>query len=127
MINKTCYRDPKNAKLGGICAGIARYFDCEIWLIRLITFSLFLFSLGTWVIVVYIALYFILDETPQKFHGGQGFSSAYQMKNKAWQSGQNAQQILEKIDQDLNHSEQSIEQLESYVTSFRFTMHQTFK
>jgi len=127
MINEKFYRDPQNAKLGGICAGIASYFDCEIWLVRLITFSLFLFSLGTWVIVAYIALYFILDEAPQKFPEGKGFTSAYQMKNRAWQSGQSAQQILEKIEQDLNQSEKRIETLESYVTSFRFSMHQKFK
>ena len=127
MINKKLYRDPNNAKLGGICAGIARYFDCEIWLIRVITFSLFVFSFGTWVIVVYIALYFILDEMPQKFPEGKAFTSTYQMKNKPWQSGQSAHQILEKIDQDLYHSEKRIEVLESYVTSFRFTMHQKFK
>jgi len=126
MTNKKLYRDTNNAKLGGICAGIAHYFECETWLIRLITFSLFLFSLGTWVIVAYIALYFILEVTPQKFSERKNFSSTYQMKNSAWQSGQSAQQILEKIEQDLNKSEKRIEQLESYATSFRFSMHQKF-
>ena len=127
MTDKKLYRDPSNGKLGGICAGLATYFDSETWLIRLITFTLFLFSFGTWVIIAYIALYFILDETPQKFKQGQGFTSDYQMKNKAWKSGQSAEQILKNIDQDLNNSEKSIEGMESYVTSFRFTMHQKFK
>ena len=127
MTDKKLYRDPTNAKLGGVCAGLARYFDSEIWLVRLITFSLFLFSLGTWVIIAYIALYFILDEVPQKIQHGQGFTSDYQMKNKAWKTGQSAEQILKNIDKDLNQSEKSIERMESYVTSFRFTMHQKFK
>lgn len=127
MNDKKLYRDPSNAKLGGICAGIARYFECEIWLVRLITVTLFLFSLGTWVIVAYIALYFMLDEAPQKFDREAGFNSEYQMKNRAWKPGQSAHDILEKIDQDLDKSEKSIEGLESYVTSFRFTMHQKFK
>jgi len=127
MINKKLYRDPINAKLGGICAGIARYFECETWLVRLITFTLFLLSLGTWVIIAYIALYFILDEAPQKFSQHQGFASDYQMKNKAWKTGQTAQQILSKVDEALNQSENKIEKIESYVTSFRFTMHQKFK
>jgi len=127
MIDKKLYRDPNNAKLGGICAGIARYFECEIWLVRLITVTLFLFSLGTWVIIAYIALYFMLDEAPKKFDHEAGFNSIYQMKNRAWKPGQSAHDILEKIDQDLNKSEKSIEDLESYVTSFRFTMHQKFK
>lgn len=126
-MDKKLYRDPNNAKLGGICAGIARYFECEVWLIRLITITLFLFSLGTWVIIAYIALYFILDEAPHKFKQETGFTSAYQMKNKPWKTGQSAHQILEKIEQDLNDSEKNIENLESYVTSFRFTMHQKFK
>ena len=127
MTDKKLYRDPTNAKLGGVCAGLARYFDSEIWLVRLITFSLFLFSLGTWVIVAYIALYFILDEAPKIFQHGRGFTSDYQMKNKAWKTGQSAEQILKNIDKDLNQSEKSIETMESYVTSFRFTMHQKFK
>lgn len=127
MTKQKLYRDTLNAKLGGICAGLARYFDCEIWLVRLITVSLFIFSLGTWVIIAYIALYFILDELPQKFSPGQGFSSDYQMKNKAWKTGQSAEQILKKIDKDLNQSEKNIETMESYVTSFRFTMHHKFK
>lgn len=127
MTDKKLYRDPINAKLGGICAGIARYFECEIWLVRLITVALFIFSLGTWVIVAYIAMYFILDENPQKFSAQQEFTSPYQMKNNAWKTGQSAPQVLRKIEQDLNQSEKNIEQMESYVTSFHFTMHQKFK
>lgn len=127
MTDKKLYRDPKNAKLAGICAGLARYFECETWLVRVITFSLFLFSLGTWVILAYIVLYFILDETPDKFQQEQAFTSNYQMKNRAWKTGQTAQQILETVEADLNQSERNIEKLESYVTSFSFTMQQKFK
>ncbi len=127
MINKKLYRDPVNAKLGGICAGIACYFECDTWLVRLITFLLFLLSLGTWVIIAYIGLYFILDEAPEKFSQHQGFSSAYHTKNNTWQTDQTAQQLLKKMDETLNQSEKKIEKIESYVTSFRFSMHQKFK
>ncbi|MCC5886771.1 MAG: PspC domain-containing protein [Gammaproteobacteria bacterium] len=38
------YRDPDRAWLAGVCAGLARYFGVEPWVVRLIAISLFLFN-----------------------------------------------------------------------------------
>ena len=35
IVRKTLFRDPKNGKLGGVCAGLAEYFGVEIWLMRI--------------------------------------------------------------------------------------------
>ena len=124
---KTLYRDPKNGKLGGVCAGMAEYFGTEVWLIRLLVFSAFLFSAGIFVVLAYIAAYFILDTMPEQREWQQSLYKKQNLKKKAWQAGQSAQQILHSINNDLDKAEKDIEYLEGYVTSFAFKMAHEFK
>lgn len=124
---KKLYRDPKNGKLGGICAGLAEYFGLEIWIIRLFVISAFLFSAGFFVVIAYIAACFILDELPAQRQWQQSIYKAHTMKKNAWQSGHSAQQILKNVNAELDQIENSIEQMESYVTSFTFKMDCEFR
>ena len=57
------YKNPDQAKLCGVCAGLTEYFDFETWVVRVIAFSFFLFSGGTAVIAYFVAC-FILDPKP---------------------------------------------------------------
>lgn len=52
------YRDPDRAWLAGVCAGLARYFGVEPWVLRLVVISLFLFNafLMFWAYIAGIAL-----------------------------------------------------------------------
>lgn len=59
---KTLYRDPANGKLGGVCAGLAEYFDMEIWLVRILVVSAFLLGGGFFIIVAYVAAMLILEK-----------------------------------------------------------------
>ena len=36
------YRDAANAKVSGVCAGVAKYFDLNVWLVRGLTIVAFL-------------------------------------------------------------------------------------
>ena len=123
---KTLYRDPKNGKLGGVCAGIAEYFGAEVWIIRLLAVSAFLFSGGFLIVLAYIAAYFILDEMPEQREWQQSIYKKHNVKKKPWQSGQSAQQILENINSELDQIEDDIEHMEAYVTSFAFKMDREF-
>ena len=124
---KTLYRDPNNGILGGVCAGIAEYFSSEVWIIRLLVVSAFLFSAGLFVSIAYIAAYFILDKMPEQREWQQSIYKKHNLKRKAWQSGQSAQQVLQSVNDDLNKVENDIEHLEGYVTSFAFKMDREFK
>ncbi len=126
MRKKTLYRDPKNAKLGGVCAGIAEYFSIEIWLVRLIVISAFLFSAGFLVIIAYIAAYFILNKMPEKQEWRQSIYQAHNIKKKSWQAGHSAEQILENVNRELEDMDKEIQQMEAYVTSFAFKMNREF-
>ena len=58
------YRDPKNGKIAGVCAGIADYFNLETWLVRILTVTAFFLLAGPFILVTYVAAWFILDFVP---------------------------------------------------------------
>lgn len=75
------YRDSDRAWLAGVCAGLARYFGVEPWVVRLIAVSLFLFNafLMFW---AYIAGVVLLAKRPQG-NGGRYVSAAIKASDRA--------------------------------------------
>jgi phage shock protein C len=120
MNKKRLYRNPENAKLAGVCAGIAEYFDIEVWLVRLLVVSVFLFTAGFFVSLAYLVAYFTLDEMPEKQQWQQNAYKKHKIKNKAWQTGNSAQKILKNISIELDKMQKNIEQMEGYVTSLKY-------
>jgi phage shock protein PspC (stress-responsive transcriptional regulator) len=55
-------RDVEHRKIAGVCAGIARYFDVDVTLVRAATAAAILF--GPAVIVAYAILWWALDPAP---------------------------------------------------------------
>lgn len=59
-IKKRLYRDPDDKAIGGVCAGLAHYFDIDVVWIRLATFLLIFFGgVSLW---VYIILWIVIPE-----------------------------------------------------------------
>jgi phage shock protein PspC (stress-responsive transcriptional regulator) len=53
------YRDPDHRVIGGVCSGIAAYWNMEIWLVRLVFLILAFMGVG---ILIYLILYIVLPE-----------------------------------------------------------------
>ena len=53
------YRDTDHRVIGGVCAGIAAYWNIELWLVRVIFFVLAMMGVG---ILIYLILYIVLPE-----------------------------------------------------------------
>jgi phage shock protein PspC (stress-responsive transcriptional regulator) len=53
------YRDTDRRVIGGVCAGIAAYWNIELWPVRLIFFVLAMMGVG---ILIYLILYIVLPE-----------------------------------------------------------------
>jgi phage shock protein PspC (stress-responsive transcriptional regulator) len=53
------YRDTDHRVIGGVCSGMAAYWDIELWLVRLIFFVLLIMGVG---ILIYLILYVVLPE-----------------------------------------------------------------
>ena len=62
-MEKKLYRDKKNEKIAGVCAGIADYFKWDVTIIRLI-WVLFVLAGGSGVLL-YIACAFVIPEKPE--------------------------------------------------------------
>lgn len=135
------YRNPSNGKIAGVCAGIADYFGWETWLVRILVVSGVLFGMP-FLILGYVAAWFILDKTPK----GQVKQSKYQragkskysqdesaseyeqvkesikVKARVWQSGEPPKQAFHDIRRKFSSLEKQLQAIEHYVTSSEFTV-----
>ncbi|KGA95657.1 phage-shock protein [Alkalihalobacillus alcalophilus ATCC 27647 = CGMCC 1.3604] len=57
---KRLYRDQDDRKLAGICAGVAKYFNIDPTLVRIITVAVFFMTGGFPVLFAYIIGAFII-------------------------------------------------------------------
>ena len=55
------FRDPQNAMLGGVCAGLAAYLNIDVSLVRLLTVAISLLSVST-AAIVYLILWIVVPE-----------------------------------------------------------------
>jgi len=145
--NRQLFRDPKQGKIAGVCAGLASYFNIEIWLVRIIVISAFLLMTGPFIFVAYIAAWLILDKKPEHLDTttnnandnsassdgassfvGKGYRNQSAsdekvcVKAKVWQAGMPPKQAFVNIQQRFNRSENRLRKLESYVTSKEFQL-----
>ena len=59
---RTIYRDTDDQKIGGVCSGLARYFDLDPLLVR-VAFVAALFLSGA-SLVAYLLLWWLVDPAP---------------------------------------------------------------
>ena len=94
------YKNSNQAKLFGVCAGIAQFWGADVALVRIMTvFFSFVFPPT---VFFYVLLAFLLSNAPQD----DSFSRA-----------------LEVLEQDFKLIEMHVLQLEDYVTSDAFALH----
>ena len=136
------YRNPTSGKVAGVCAGIADYFGWETWLVRILVVSGVLFGMP-FLILGYVAAWFILDKNPKKqgkqskYHSAgasrysQGNSASnddeqvnesIKVKARVWQSGEPPKQAFHDIRRKFSSLEKQLQAIEQYVTSSEFTV-----
>ncbi|OOE58913.1 phage shock protein C [Salinivibrio sp. ML323] len=127
-MSNTLYRDPENGRIAGVCAGLANHFGMETWLVRILTVSAFLLGFGFFVVVAYIAAVLILDKKPLEVRQEPSAAQQeHQVKQKPWQSGKSASQLIADLDREFSQMEDKVTHMEAYVTSSTFNVDQAFK
>ncbi|MFT5277345.1 MAG: phage shock protein C [Glaciecola sp.] len=145
----TLYRDPKNGKIAGVCAGIAEYFKLETWLVRILVITAFFLMAGPFMFVTYVAAWFLLDKKPEgdfassvKSDSTTSNTSAtsgdsawswksagnsvnhderkIEVKSRVWQAGEPPRQAFFDIQERFRVTELKLRKLEGYVTSSEF-------
>lgn len=139
------YRNASRGKIAGVCAGIADYFGWEAWLVRILVVSGVLFGMP-FLILGYVAAWFILDKTPTNRNHGKfcqpenasHFSKEnakntqdceyeqdnahIKVKARIWQSGEPPKQAFHDIRKKFGSLEKKLQGIEQYVTSSEFTV-----
>ena len=60
--DRTLYRDPEDRKIGGVCSGLARYFDLDTLLVRVVFVAALVFGGGS--LIAYLLLWLLVDDAP---------------------------------------------------------------
>ncbi|MCV2883152.1 envelope stress response membrane protein PspC [Aestuariibacter sp. AA17] len=139
------YRISEKGKIAGVCAGVAEYFGLEVWLVRILTVTGFFLLAGPFVIVTYIAAWFILDKKPKgglgkaaqesahlsdgKSYRGKGWRNddelddgKVEVKTNVWQAGEPPKQAFFDINRKFLKIEQRLRNVETYVTSSEYQL-----
>lgn len=137
---KQLYRNPENARIAGVCSGVAEYFGLETWLVRILVVTGFFLLAGPFIFVAYIAAWFILDKKPVGLknastqpvfskgkgwtnpNGGQVKSPKVEVKTKVWQAGEPPKQAFHDIRNRFEKAEIRLRKMETYVTSREYQL-----
>ncbi|RUO79432.1 envelope stress response membrane protein PspC [Pseudidiomarina taiwanensis] len=117
-------RDKKKGKIAGVCAGIADYFGIETWLVRIICVTAAVFGQG-FVIVLYIAGWFILDEKPEQEQLKEEEHIA--IKKRIWQAGEPPAGAFREVSGEYQDLEVRLQKMERYVTSNAYRLDRELK
>ncbi|WP_434931554.1 envelope stress response membrane protein PspC [Shewanella sp. HL-SH4] len=118
---RTLYRIPQTGKIAGVCAGIAEYLNFEVWLVRVVAASIFLLGGSGVILVIYIAMWMILDVKP-RVQQHQDNHKDIELKKKVWQAGEPAKQALFDVNRQFSTLEARLQKLEQHVTSDTFDL-----
>ncbi|GGF82711.1 envelope stress response membrane protein PspC [Alteromonas lipolytica] len=135
---KTIYRDTKHGRIAGVCAGVAEYFGLEVWLVRILTVTAFFLLAGPFVLVSYVACWFIFDKKPEVIENvhfnqaeassGKGWknsgaaSDKVEVKTRVWQAGEPPRQAFHDITNRFQTIESRLRKMETYVTSREYQL-----
>ncbi|MFT6751578.1 MAG: phage shock protein C [Candidatus Azotimanducaceae bacterium] len=147
------YRDGRNKKICGVCAGSAEYLGLETWQVRLGAIIGLIF-IPTLAVPAYFITWFLMDKKPyyreateryDRHHqtasglssskNGSSIDSASlpnsmskrKAKNRTKDSGMSNVQALNTAKQKFSHIEEHLREMESHVTSSRFELKREFK
>jgi len=119
------FRDAERGKIAGVCAGISDYFNMELWLVRILVVTAVLLSGGPFIVVAYIAAWFILDKKPAEKtvkNADSIHQDPLEAKFKVWQKGEPPRRALQDLKDRLARVDGRLQEMERYVTSTEFTV-----
>ncbi|GLT19353.1 phage shock protein C [Vibrio zhanjiangensis] len=125
-MSRDLYRDTYNGKLSGVCAGLANYFGCEVWLIRILVISAALLGGSFLVLLAYIAMTLMIEKQPDNYVMSLKTEQEHKLKSKPWQQGQAPDVLLNTLEKDFELLEGKVREIEAYVTSETFKVDKEF-
>lgn len=133
---KKLYRNTRDAKIMGVCAGLAEYLDVKVGLVRFLT--ILACVMFVWPIAVYFVLGFVLDTKPDYLYAEEDRERSrahrreqerreeerFQAKKRRWQREYSTQPNYDTRDvrRRFDEVEGRMRKLEAYLTSKKFRL-----
>lgn len=113
------YRDKEAGKVGGVCAGLAEYFGFDLALTRVLSVvGMFFFPT---LVLVYLALWFLLPEKPQKLYRSDD-------DRDFWRGVRvSPAETLSEVRHRFRSADAKLQRMERYVTSKNFSLDREFQ
>lgn len=127
------YRNPRDGKIAGVCAGLADHWDVEHWVVRLGALILLLFT-GALAFWAYIAGWVLLKPRPRvkSYEEDETVDMEYDERvhdyrpRKMFKYGESAGIRLQRARERLDAALRRVEDMESYVTSRQYNLNKEF-
>jgi phage shock protein C len=136
------YRNTRDGKIAGVCAGLADHLDVAHWVVRLTWVAAFLFT-GTLALWLYLAAWFLMAPRPQRrdadgsFHDAADFDEVevemeYDERHhdyrprKVFRYSESSSVRLQRARERLDAALRRVEDMESYVTSRQYELNREF-
>ena len=109
----TLYRDKTNAKIGGVCSGIADYTGVSVFWVRLaFCFSLFIPAINGMLLIAYFLMMFLLNKKPAHLYSVDPKETQY------WQGvRQNPKRTAREIRARMKDVDRRLAEVESFYVN----------
>jgi phage shock protein C len=135
------YRNTREGRIAGVCAGLADHWEVENWVVRLLAIVLFLFT-GTLALWAYLAGWILLaprrraDDYERWEDPEEDAEEALEMEydeyhhdyrpRRMFRYSDSPSQRLQRARERLDVALQRVQDMESYVTSRQFQLNKKF-
>lgn len=137
------YRNTRDGKIAGVCAGLADHWDIAHWVVRLAWVGAFLFTGGFLAVWVYLAAWVLMAPRPLRRSPGGSYREFdefeeadvemeyderyhdYRPRN-LFRYSDSSSVRLQRARERLDAALQRVEDMESYVTSRQFELNREF-
>ena len=114
------YRDPRNGKLMGVCAGLADYFGWNVTFTRVVAIVALIWF-NVLALIVYFALGFMLPVKPDRLYDWDANEEYWRsVRRSAGETFRDVRHRFRELDMKLQH-------MEGYVTSNRYDLDRQFR
>ena len=116
-------RDPVRGRIGGVCAGIAKHFAAEVWVVRCIAVTGLIF-IPSLVFPAYWILYFLMGPARRKDDDDRYDNGRHDHTSPAPEFGPqlSPRRSLRNVRTDLSQMELRLRRMERHVTSGQYEL-----
>ncbi|EKT57427.1 PspC domain-containing protein [Providencia sneebia] len=111
--NRKLYRLTDRRVFGGVCSGLAQFFDLPVALVRALAVIALFMSFGL-TLVFYVVMCFVVPSAPSGYRAEQDI-------------GPEVNNLFNEIDTQLKAGELRLRQIERYVTSETYNVNSKFR